>query len=127
MADGVYGLEPTRVVPRELLKLLSEKHVLVTVYAENKGHACLVLGITQDSLGELVDGSDTCSACDKGDVSVGVGLPLVAWDGGGEEELVSWREGMKMAAGFSVGVFLDKKVYISWFVCVFVSSREGVR
>lgn len=41
-------------------------------------------------------------------MGVAVGLPAVALQGSGEEELVSRVEGVKMATGSAIGVLLDK-------------------
>lgn len=117
LAHCVLDLKPVGELPREVVQLFAEKHVVVGVYAEDKSHAGFVLWVAQDALCELEHWRYPAATCDEGDVRVAVGLPFILRESGEDEELVAWFEGVKIAASSAVGVFLHQKFHVSRLVC----------
>lgn len=66
--DRVMNIQFPRVQTLIRIELLPEKQILLGIHAEDHGDFRLVGGVVEDSLCELVNGCNACTACDQVDV-----------------------------------------------------------
>lgn len=78
----------------------------------------MIIAILQNSLCQLIAGSDSCTACNEQDVRDGVCFPLRSFERGEEEKGLAGRERMNVCTRFALGISLDQKFYNPWCICV---------